>query len=74
MNYLKQIEGRAALGVQGYDELIEYYRDKYESAELVEHLGIPIDDLLILIEDWIDENPNAIEADLEYITKFEEDL
>jgi hypothetical protein len=61
-----------ALDTQVWSDLYTYYTDKYDSAELVEHLGICVDELLVLLEDWILENPESIEEDLEYLTNFKD--
>ena len=67
-NYKKLREEKEVLGAPALDGLIEYYRDRFEPSELIEHLGISFDDLQEFLEDWISENTDAIMEDLEHIT------
>ena len=61
------------LGQQDLSKLLEYYKDRYDPAELVEHLDMSIEDLLSCIESWLEEDHEVVQEDLEHITKFEED-
>lgn len=49
------------------DALIKYWEDKYTPAELVEHLGISMDDLLFCLTDWCEEHLNDFREDVETI-------
>lgn len=49
------------------EALIKYWKDKYSPAELVEHIGISMDDLLYILEDWVEENLNDFKEDVELI-------
>ena len=55
------------------DNLIEYYRDRYELVELIDHLNIPFDDFVIFLMEWIEENPSAVQEDIDYLTEFADD-
>jgi hypothetical protein len=67
---------REVLGQQDLNGLIEYYKDRYDPAELVDHLNIPLDDLITFVEEWIKDNQQneTVQEDLEHITNFEEDI
>jgi hypothetical protein len=52
---------------------MEYYKDRYDPAELVEHLDISIEDLLDALVGWFDNNEDLLQDDLEIITNFKGD-
>jgi len=58
---------------QALSALMEYYKDCYDPAELVEHLDISIEDLLDALVGWFDNNEDLLQDDLEIITNFKED-
>lgn len=56
------------------EALRNYWNDKYTPAELVEHIGISMEDLLFCLEDYIDENLNQFKDDVEEIFGYSEEL
>jgi len=73
-NYLRLEGGVVALGHRELNDLMEYYRDRYDPAELVEHLDITIDDLLDALVGWFENNEDKVQEDLEHITGYREDI
>ena len=49
------------------DALYQYWKDKYSPAELIEHIDIDMDDLLFLLQDYVEENLDDYRADIEEI-------
>jgi hypothetical protein len=49
------------------DALKLYFKDKYTSTELVEHIDISMDDLLWILTDWLEEHTEDFQKDYEVI-------
>ena len=51
------------------EALIKYWNDKFTPEELVEHIGISMQDLLWILEDsgWVRNNFDEFKEDFEYI-------
>lgn len=54
------------------DTLEQYWKDKFSPAELVEHIGISMEDLLFCIGDWVEENLDQFRDDIEEIYGYTE--
>jgi hypothetical protein len=51
------------------EALIKYWNDKFSPEELIEHIGISMEDLLYVLQDsgWVESNLNEFRTDCETI-------
>lgn len=55
------------------DALLKYWTDKYSPSELIDHVGISMEDLQFCLMNWFEEHLDDFKEDVETIFGYGED-